>query len=111
MAWLPVGWAGLFILHIVRTRTAIQIIGRRLCCRCFDGCHRAVLRFSQGGLALRVEDADELPAQEPHDEAERICIQEGLEAIRAGRVRDFDEFDREFRLRNEIPADAKNVMP
>jgi hypothetical protein len=38
-------------------------------------------------------------------DAERIAIQEGIDAAAAGRVRDFDEFDREFRLRNSIPAD------
>lgn len=38
-------------------------------------------------------------------DAERIAIQEGIDAAKAGRVRDFDEFDREFRERNGIPAD------
>lgn len=37
-------------------------------------------------------------------DAERLAIQEGLDALVAGRVRDFDEFDREFRARNGIAA-------
>jgi hypothetical protein len=38
-------------------------------------------------------------------DAKRLAIQAGIDALEAGRVRDFDEFDREFRLRNGIPAD------
>ena len=38
-------------------------------------------------------------------DAERLAIQEGIDALEAGRVTDFDEFDREFRLHNGIPAD------
>ena len=38
-------------------------------------------------------------------DAERTAIQEGIDALQAGRVTDFDDFDREFRLRNGIPAD------
>jgi predicted transcriptional regulator len=30
-------------------------------------------------------------------EADRIAVQEGIDAMNEGRVRDFDEFDREFR--------------
>jgi hypothetical protein len=56
---------------------------------------------------MRGENADEGPTQVPRDEAERICIQEGLDALEAGRVQDFDDFDREFRRRNGIRADAK----
>jgi hypothetical protein len=37
-------------------------------------------------------------------DAERIAIQEGLEDLKGGRVRHFDEFDREFRARNNIPT-------
>ena len=36
-------------------------------------------------------------------DAERLAIQEGLEAAREGRVRPFDEFDREFRERHGLP--------
>ncbi len=39
-------------------------------------------------------------------DAERLAIQEGLNAIAAGRVSDFDEFDRKFRERNGIVRDA-----
>jgi hypothetical protein len=39
-------------------------------------------------------------------DAERLAIQEGIDALEAGRVSDFDDFDREFRARNDIPADA-----
>jgi hypothetical protein len=38
-------------------------------------------------------------------DAERRAIQEGIEAATARRVRDFDEFDREFRARNGISRD------
>jgi hypothetical protein len=37
-------------------------------------------------------------------DAERLAIQEGLDALAEGHVRDFDEFDREFRARNGITA-------
>jgi len=37
---------------------------------------------------------------------ERIAIQEGIDAWRNGDVQDFDEFDREFRAKNGISADA-----
>jgi len=37
---------------------------------------------------------------------ERQAIQEGIDAWRAGDVRSFDEFDRDFRAKNGIPADA-----
>ncbi len=37
-------------------------------------------------------------------DAERMAIQEGLDALNAGRVMDFDAFDREFRNRNAVPA-------
>lgn len=40
-------------------------------------------------------------------EAERRAILEGIEAVKAGQVRDFDEFDREFRERNGIPAESE----
>jgi hypothetical protein len=38
-------------------------------------------------------------------DAERLAIQEGLDAIAAGEVSSFEDFDREFRQRNGIPAD------
>ncbi len=37
---------------------------------------------------------------------ERQAIQEGIDAWRAGDVQEFDEFDREFRAKNGISADA-----
>ncbi len=37
---------------------------------------------------------------------ERQAIQEGIDAWRAGDVRDFDEFDAEFRAKNGIQVDA-----
>ena len=36
-------------------------------------------------------------------DAERLAIQEGIDALEAGQVSDFDEFDLAFRDRNEIP--------
>ena len=33
---------------------------------------------------------------------ERIAVQEGLDALNAGRVRDFADFEREFREKNGI---------
>lgn len=36
-------------------------------------------------------------------ESERAAIQIGLDALDAGRFRDFDDFDREFRKENGIP--------
>lgn len=35
-------------------------------------------------------------------DAERLAILEGLEAAKKGRVRPFEEFDREFRQRNGL---------
>jgi Arc/MetJ-type ribon-helix-helix transcriptional regulator len=40
-----------------------------------------------------------------HDQ-ERLAIEEGIDAWRAGDVRDLAEFDRDFRAKNGIPADA-----
>ena len=37
---------------------------------------------------------------------ERHATQEGIDAWRNGDVQDFDEFDREFRRKNGISADA-----
>jgi hypothetical protein len=48
---------------------------------------------------------DSLPPSEV-DEAELRAIQEGLNAMEAGQVCDFDEFDREFRMRNGIAMDS-----
>lgn len=39
-------------------------------------------------------------------DAERLAIQEGIDALEAGQVSDFDDFDREFRRRNGLSADA-----
>ena len=35
-------------------------------------------------------------------DAERLAIQEGIDAYKAGRHRPFEEFDREFRQRNGL---------
>ena len=37
---------------------------------------------------------------------ERAAVEEGIDAMKAGRVQDFQEFDREFRERNGIAPDA-----
>lgn len=37
---------------------------------------------------------------------ERSAIQEGIDAWRASDVQDFEQFDREFRSRNGLAADA-----
>jgi len=37
---------------------------------------------------------------------ERIAIQEGLDAWQSGDVENFDDFDRKFRAKNGISADA-----
>jgi hypothetical protein len=39
-------------------------------------------------------------------DAERVAIREGLEALRQGRVRPFEEFDAEFRRRNGLAFEA-----
>jgi len=36
-------------------------------------------------------------------DAERLAIQEGIDAFKAGRHRPFEEFDRVFRQRNGLP--------
>jgi predicted transcriptional regulator len=38
------------------------------------------------------------------EESEIAAIQAGLDSADAGRVRDFDEFDREFRAKHGLPA-------
>jgi predicted transcriptional regulator len=40
------------------------------------------------------------------EEQERRAVQEGIEAMNDGRVRDFDDFDQEFRENNGISAGA-----
>jgi hypothetical protein len=37
-------------------------------------------------------------------DAERVAIQEGLEAMKAGRTRTFEDFDREFRQEQNLSA-------
>ncbi len=39
-------------------------------------------------------------------DAERLAIQEGLDAYKAGRHRPLEEFDREFRDKNGLPPRA-----
>jgi len=36
-------------------------------------------------------------------DAERMAIQEGINDLKSGRHRPFDEFDREFRTKNNLP--------
>jgi predicted transcriptional regulator len=36
-------------------------------------------------------------------ESERAAIQIGIDALEEGRFRDYDDFDREFRMENGIP--------
>lgn len=38
-------------------------------------------------------------------DAERVAIRAGLEAMQSGRVRPFEDFDREFRSRNGLPVE------
>ncbi len=38
-------------------------------------------------------------------DGEIAAIQEGIDAVERGEVRSFDEFDREFRARKNIPLD------
>jgi hypothetical protein len=64
------------------------------------------LRARDGGYA-NIEQVlrTALMALDSHD-AEVAAIQEGIDAMERGEVRSFDEFDREFRLKNNIPLDA-----
>ena len=39
-------------------------------------------------------------------DAEIAAIQEGIDAMERGDVQSFEEFDQEFRLKNNIPLDA-----
>jgi hypothetical protein len=39
-------------------------------------------------------------------DADRLAVQQGIESMKAGRVRPFDEFDRDFRARNGLPPRA-----
>jgi predicted transcriptional regulator len=58
-----------------------------------------------GGLTEADVIRKALDALDWHDR-ERAAIQEGIDAMNAGRVQDFDEFDREFRQKNGIATDA-----
>jgi hypothetical protein len=40
-------------------------------------------------------------------DAKRVAIHEGSRAMQAGRVRSFEEFDRDFRARNGLPMSGE----
>jgi Arc/MetJ-type ribon-helix-helix transcriptional regulator len=64
------------------------------------------LHIGQGNYA-NMEDVlrTALCALNARDE-EIAAIQEGIDAVERGEVRPLEEFDREFRLRKNIPLDA-----
>jgi len=39
-------------------------------------------------------------------DAERVAIQQGIDDMRAGRVRPLEEFDAEFRRKHQIPSQS-----
>lgn len=39
-------------------------------------------------------------------DAERVAIQQGIDAMRAGKVQSFEEFDSAFRRRHQIPSQS-----
>ena len=49
---------------------------------------------------------DEYVAMLLERDAERVAISEGLQAMKEGRMRPFDEFDREFRQRHGLAPRA-----
>lgn len=89
----------------------------------FDGFRQLVVRLERGEFDMQLDGFNapfvrdqalaagfasvELYVQNLIDrDAERLAIQEGIDAINAGRVCDFDDFDRAFRKCNGIPANA-----
>lgn len=39
-------------------------------------------------------------------DAHRLAVQQGLKDVGAGKYRSFDEFDKEFRQKNELPTQS-----
>ena len=71
-----------------------------------DLIERVHLRAASGQGATEADVIRQaLDSLDWHDQ-ERCAIQEGIDAWRKGDVQDFAEFDREFRVKNGIPADA-----
>ena len=68
------------------------------------------VKLSGGGHGLTLDDALELWEYENQTEDERReahrAIRQGLDDIEAGRVRPFEEFDREFRQKHGLPPRA-----
>ncbi|MEO1498185.1 MAG: hypothetical protein AAFV43_13665 [Planctomycetota bacterium] len=67
-----------------------------------DLANRLLARSAEDEITVIRQALDALDAQDE----ELRAIQEGIEDWRAGRVQDFDEFDREFRAKNSMPADS-----
>ena len=65
-------------------------------------------KLSNGGAEMTLEDALALWEYENSPEEEREetlrAIQQGLDDMHAGRTRPFEEFDREFRARHDLPT-------
>jgi len=60
-------------------------------------------------LVPGVSEADVIREALDHldwQDAERAAVQAGLDAMHAGRVRPFEDFDKDFLSRNRIAADA-----
>jgi predicted transcriptional regulator len=95
----------------------------------FDQGELSMIRLDRGASAMHIDVPEELisrlreraasaPGASEADvirealdsldwrDAERVAIQEGLDAIRAGRVRSFEQFDAEFCRSNGIGPDA-----
>jgi hypothetical protein len=68
------------------------------------------VKLSNGGQSLTLDDALGLWEHENQTEEERQethrAIRQGLDDIEAGRVRPFEEFDREFRQKHGLPPRA-----
>ncbi len=65
------------------------------------------VKLSESGEAPTLEQAIGLwereNASDIERDATRVAIRQGLADVEAGRVRDFAEFDREFRLAHGLP--------
>ncbi|MFV2070276.1 MAG: hypothetical protein ACC645_25190 [Pirellulales bacterium] len=68
---------------------------------------RSIDRVQQRAAAAKgATEADVIRKALDWLDRERHAIQEGIDAWRSGDVQDFDEFDRDFRAKNGISADA-----
>ena len=67
-----------------------------------DLANRLLARSAEDEITVIRQALDALDAQDE----ELRAIQEGIDDWRAGRVQDFDEFDREFRAKNSMSADS-----